>query len=204
MVDLWTFVALVRIIIFVPHWTYIAKNKMYQDLVWWLVVWPTKYHQTYPLKIYNLPSSFNSLLYCFFFLLFLLVLGSTECGLRGCRLNSLWCHIQPRPLLVWGWRRWGQCSGAARLTGVRGSGGGGWCWDTTWGASSNHYNTLFIAIPPHCGGFVQGKVFRLVCWISGRLGHHLVKGRVWVWTRLQLEEGRWEERLEEANTRRKM
>lgn len=60
MVDLWTFVALVRIIIFGPHWTYIAKNKMYQDQVWWLVVWPTKYHRMYPLKIYNLPSQHST------------------------------------------------------------------------------------------------------------------------------------------------
>lgn len=148
--------------------------------------------------MYSLPFlKFNSLLYCLLFLLLLFMLGSTECGC-ACRLNSLWCHIQPRPLLVWGWRRRGQCSGAARLTGV--CGGGGWCWDSTRGPSSNHYNTVFCALPPRCGGFVQGKVFRLVCWISGRLGHHLVKGRVWVWTRLQLEEGGWKKELEEACT----
>lgn len=124
-------------------------------------------------------STLNLLLYCLLFLLLFFMFGTTECGRR---LDSLWCHVQHYPLLVRGWRR-GKSSRAAGFTGAA---GGWWRCGADRRASRNHHYAVFCDVPPRHGGFVQGKLFRLVCLISGWLGHHLVKRRVWAWTRLQL------------------
>lgn len=131
----------------------------------------------------HLNTFLYSLLYCLLFVLFLFMLGSTECG-RARRLNPLWSHIHPCPLGVQGWWRQGERSRAARFTGVCSI---GWSGGGAEAASSDHCAPFLGAISSHCGCFVRGKIFRFVCWISGRLGHHLVKGGVWIWTRLQLK-----------------